>query len=431
MIVDFTVENCLSIKDEQLLSMVVEKDFDHLSGNIYQFNDKISLLKVAAILGPNGSGKTNMIFALDSLIDMATRSDMFKEGDNIPYYVPYELSDSSLEEPTKFEIEFITGGDRYSYYIEFDEINILKESLNVYHSTKPSKIFDRTSPENWQDDDGISFGAQYKGGKKRHAFFHNNSYLAIAGSKPDSPQLIRDIYNYFRKKITAVLNDSQPTMLGWETDKSALNAMKCLMSNLGLGIADFEIEYGDIDEKQEKFLSTFPKHMREKVKKEISKSIKYGHYKEDGTIHFIDDDYESLGTRKLFDYLPNMLHSLRHGTTLVIDEVSTNFHSHVLDLIVKLYNDPDVNVNNAQLIFTTHDIMIMKSKSLRKDQIYLAEKTNGATDYFSLDDFDSSLRNNSPFEKWYYDGRLGAVPELEYDAIARNVLKVVSGDNNA
>lgn len=425
MIIDFTVENCLSIKEEQTFSMVAEKDKAHLPENLFRYNDKISVLKTAAIFGPNGSGKTNLLFALENLSDIIISSNTYKEDDIIPCYLPYELSNETIGKATKFDIEFIVDEKRYSYIVHFDQHNILYEALFTYPSVKPAKIFERTSPNNWTDDDGITFGSYYKGGKKRHAYFPSNSYLSIAGNSPESPKFIRDIYKFFRLRLRIRLSESPQPIFGWDDDPSARRVMQCFMTNLGLGISDFKIEHGELDENQEKIISSLPKSMQDAVKKEMSKSVKYGHLTEEGKIHYIDDDYESLGTRKLFDYLPSVLLTLKKGDVLVVDEVSTNFHSHVLELIVRLFNDPRVNIYNAQLIFTTHDLMVMKSKALRKDQIYLAEKIDGSTEYTSLDEFDSSLRNNSPFEKWYYEGRLGAVPQLEYETISNNVRTLV------
>jgi hypothetical protein len=68
---------------------------------------------------------------------------------------------------------------------------------------------------------------------------------------------------------------------------------------------------------------------------------------------------------------------------------------------------------------------VLNSSNLRKEQIYLSEKVSGKTEYTSLDEFDSTLRNNSPFEKWYSDGRLGAIPELNYRDIASSVRSLV------
>ncbi|WP_394354092.1 ATP/GTP-binding protein, partial [Methanothrix sp.] len=61
MLLEFSVSNFLSIKDEITLSMVASTD-KFLSKNTIQFNKNI-LLKSVAIYGPNASGKTNILYA--------------------------------------------------------------------------------------------------------------------------------------------------------------------------------------------------------------------------------------------------------------------------------------------------------------------------------------------------------------------------------
>ena len=62
MIVDFTVSNFRSFKDEQTFSLYTETPGTHLLDNIsYPGNDKIGLLKSAGLYGANASGKSNLI----------------------------------------------------------------------------------------------------------------------------------------------------------------------------------------------------------------------------------------------------------------------------------------------------------------------------------------------------------------------------------
>ena len=72
MLVQFKVKNFLSIKDEQVFSMVAdnaikEKDMDNTDG-VFDVNDNLSLLKAAAIYGANASGKSNFIRAFATFL---------------------------------------------------------------------------------------------------------------------------------------------------------------------------------------------------------------------------------------------------------------------------------------------------------------------------------------------------------------------------
>ena len=77
--------------------------------------------------------------------------------------------------------------------------------------------------------------------------------------------------------------------------------------------------------------------------------------------------------------------------------------------LIQLFNSPQVNRLNAQLIFTTHDTNFLSSGNLRRDQIWFTEKNEeGATDLYPLSDFHSRPTDN--FEKGYLQGRYGAIP---------------------
>lgn len=90
-------------------------------------------------------------------------------------------------------------------------------------------------------------------------------------------------------------------------------------------------------------------------------------------------------------------------------------HPHLAALLIRLFNDSEVNKVGSQLIFTTHNIELMKSENMRRDQIWFTEKKKGVTEVYSLDEFDKEkVKANSPFNKWYDEGRFGGVPLINY-----------------
>ena len=99
-------------------------------------------------------------------------------------------------------------------------------------------------------------------------------------------------------------------------------------------------------------------------------------------------------------------------------QIESSLHPHLAELIIKLFNDPSVNVNHAQLLFTTHNMALMNQHTMRKDQLWLTEKHQGVTSISSLEDFnEDSLKSNSPFAKWYDEGRLGGIPAVNYGVV--------------
>ena len=83
--------------------------------------------------------------------------------------------------------------------------------------------------------------------------------------------------------------------------------------------------------------------------------------------------------------------------------------------LLELFNDTGKNPNNGQLIAATHDVSLLDPKIFRRDQIWFTAKNSyGATDIFSLDEFDKNeVRKNTPFDKWYLTGRFGALPLID------------------
>jgi hypothetical protein len=66
----------------------------------------------------------------------------------------------------------------------------------------------------------------------------------------------------------------------------------------------------------------------------------------------------------------------------------------------------------------------MSPDLLRRDQIWFAEKSNGASRFFSLDDFDKKKDTpTSPFARWYAEGRFGAIPSIDYGGVVKLLRK--------
>ena len=162
-----------------------------------------------------------------------------------------------------------------------------------------------------------------------------------------------------------------------------------------------------------------PKEIWKKLTNELSRKVVFHHISESGDLVPFEKKMESRGTLRIFTLIPFFMMVLRTGSTLIVDEIEASLHPHIAELIIKIFNDPTVNLKNAQLIFTTHDMALMSQNVLRKDQVYLSMKSlEKGTEYICLDDFDNSLKDTSPFAKWYDEGRLGGLPVINYRDIS-------------
>ena len=93
--------------------------------------------------------------------------------------------------------------------------------------------------------------------------------------------------------------------------------------------------------------------------------------------------------------------------------MDSGLHSYITQLIVDIFRNARINRNNAQLIFTTHDVNLLDQNTIRKDQVWFTEKDQyGASEIFSLSDFED-VREDSLFAKWYLNNKFGGVPSLQ------------------
>ncbi len=434
MIIDFTVTNFRSIKDEQTFSLYAQTPGGYLTENVsYPAGDKIGVLKTAGFYGANASGKSNLLLAFHVLRYIIMGSGNLKDGDAIPCYEPYLLSEDSKSSPTRFEVEFFvpsseskqTKALRYRYCVAFTACKIVEESLFSYPSSQQAMLFNRGTEDTWQT---VTFGSLYKGGKKRLPFFANNSYLSKAGDSADTPQMIRDIYNYFRKNLTHLDANERLHRLNWLEETELVEKVAVLLSLVDIGISNISVQ-----ERTDSDVIQLPTDIPEDIKKLILKDRKYKplflHSTEAGNMELFEEEKESDGTIKLFHLAPLIIETLSEGGVLIMDELDNSMHPFMAELIIKLFNDTRINKGNAQLIFSTHNINLMSSELLRRDQIWFTEKQQGMTRFYSLDDFDKKkIKPQSPFNQWYAEGRFGAIPAINYQGIVE-LFNVAGGVN--
>lgn len=421
MLVDFTVKNFRSLRDEQTLSFYAENRGTHLPENIRFPVKDVAVLSSAGIYGPNASGKSNVLLALKALYWLIDNSHLLKENSVIPVYEPYKLSAESIEAPVFFELEFVVEETRYLYTVHFTRREVIYEQLRYYSvgekRTTLALLFERNKDDDW---DSMSFGGHFKGGARKIPFFKNQAYLSKAGNTPDAPEFIRKIYQFFSKSAYFIKQGKISLKPSWKLNKELVKGVSYFLNSLDDGITNIKVVERDVD----KFISNLPKDIPDEIKTNILDDISFEVFLErqtkNGFKALLSLEEESDGIRSMMDSLPLLMQVIYSGSVLVWDELETSLHPHIAELVVSLFNDPAINKNNAQLLFTTHNLALMNSKKMRKDQLWLIEKIDGVSELISLDEFASSqLKNDSPFAKWYYDGRLGGLPSIDYAAIKR------------
>ncbi|HBT4743527.1 TPA: ATP-binding protein [Klebsiella pneumoniae] len=412
MIVSLKVENFRSIKEEVNFDLRSSTS-NHLSNNLLvlpKSNERV--VRTVGIYGPNASGKSNLLKVFSALNYLVEDSFSLKEGEDIPCFEPYSLCQTTISKPVKFEIDFVVNDLKYKYKIHYLQKEIILESLDCFYSKQSSNLFYRVN-NGWEN---IKFGAQFKGGVKKIPFSKNNSYLSKIGTVAEAPEIAKVVYEYFSQLICPIGMDSSFNVLHLEDEK--FRDILIRFAGDFLSLVDTGINKLRIVENKEldiKLPDEMPEEMKRRILAENRFSFKFEHDMEGGECADIDIENESAGTRRLFELTPALISGFFINRVLIIDEIDHSMHPHLAALLIRLFNDSEVNKVGSQLIFTTHNIELMKSENMRRDQIWFTEKKKGVTEVYSLDEFDKEkVKANSPFNKWYDEGRFGGVPLINY-----------------
>jgi AAA15 family ATPase/GTPase len=419
MILQFKVKNFRSYRDEIVFSMEPNSS-EAKAFNYHQFatanNQIVDVLKVAMIYGGNASGKTNVIRAIYELIYLIHNKP--KVNQNLRINDSFKFDDSTLDEPSEFDLTFI-GPDnlKYHYFVKISENIIKEEELNYYPNGKITNIFTR---EKYNPLNTVQIGVLGNSFGKRKTINVFENQLLISKFGDDEPhELISRIYQYFSSiNIINATNEKHLESIERDTSKNLLEneelffKVKRLIKWADTKIDDIEIvkqiydrKGNRIDEEPRNRLTGPNPFDVFGIHKRYNNNSIVGE-------HSLEFRNWSHGTQSLYKLGGEIINVLEIGGTLIIDELDTSLHPFLTKMIVMLFQSNKINIHGAQLIFTTHDVTLLDRDLIRRDQVWIAQKSEqGATDLYSLQDFDD-VREDTPFEKWYLAGKFGGLPKI-------------------
>jgi len=423
MLVEFSVGNYRSIQEKQTLSMVAADNETMLDSNTFPVpnNDDLRLVTSAAIYGPNASGKSNLLKAIQVLKNLVINSaSRMQIGDKLPVE-PFRLNSESAKKPSSFEVIFIHEKIRYEYGVSLNRERVFEEWLIAYPNEVQQNWFSREylpDDPKFQPDEGYkwSFGKGLKGEKKRiQRFVRSNSLFISHAAQNNHPQLT-EVFDFFQDELKIILHIDTPFIVDDTNNEGYYNYMVKLLNEADIGIADLKIEI--IPETlNDDMIHRIQQEMQKLGINAISKDIPDFGRLDIITVHKMNDsdktvefeiDEESDGTKRLFEIAGYWLYVLQNGEILIIDEIDRSLHPVLSKALIKMFNNPEINKNNAQLIFTTHDTTLLDGEIFRPDQIWFTEKDNSMTKLYSL--FDFRPREDESLQKGYLLGRYGAIP---------------------
>lgn len=416
-IIEFKFANFKSYKEEVAIDFTALES-DYLAMNTFPYNAENttgSLLKTIAILGPNASGKSNVIWALRAFHYFIGESRKFAVNSKMQHD-PFLLHTERTDAPSTFYMKFVLKETIYSYQFSYDSTHFLSEQLiKCTPNEEQHTIFNRL-------DTGVVFSDNEVFCKFLNKHKHTTvlpNHLVLSESAIWEPNILQNIYAELSSIHTEVtyghinLKGNASTIAEFilrDNSSMITKQLEKLLTISDIGINSMNIiRHGD----QEFVL---PNTLSEDVKKEIIErnrwEFKFGHKNRNNEVIEFQIDAESVGTQHLFTLGSIILNTLKKGGVLAIDEMNLAIHPQLFKMLIQLFHEPKSNPKNAQLIFTTHDTTIVSDNTMRADQIWFTEKNEyGESDLYSAQDFED-MQICVPFEKWYRAGRFGAVPNI-------------------
>lgn len=397
MLYQFSFKNFKSYKKETIFDMRAENIKEFKESLIIDRNGE-ELLPVSVIYGPNAGGKSGLLEALVCLISIVIKPRIIlrnkeeKEYRNFAFYneiKPYAFDNESIKKPTEFQIFFSTNISEYKYNISMYKDMIVSESLykKEFKGKKPARIFERKNNE-------IALGEILKKANVSTTVNNNIPYLTFL-SITNNIGIINDVIYWF-ENITAINYAKQSSETNIQIyDNENKRLVLQILELMDIDIYDYRTE----ENEDKKIVNVFTKHKIENNEYELN---------------FKD---ESEGTRKIFSLIPNIIDALMNGGLLIMDELDAKLHPKLLKYIIMIFKDKNVNSKNAQIIFTSQDLITMNNQIFRRDEIWFACKNeNKESEIYSLyeirDEDGEHIRANASFSKQYLSGKYGADPYL-------------------
>lgn len=416
MLIEMSVANFRSLRDRQTFSLTKAKGDEQVAGNTFKTvaANEFELLRSAAIYGPNASGKSNFLLALQIMKRVVLESaTSLQRGDKLPV-TPFRLNQTTAGQPCEFEVTFIVNQVRYQYGFAATQERIHEEWLLAYPRGRAQRWFGRTWDAQRQRYDWES-GSNLSGEKQLWQKSTRDNALFLSTAVQLNSEQLQPVYDWFKNTLRmANIRGWDPTFSVslCETDKKA--RVMDFLHAADLNIEDILLEKEPFD--VQSLPAEMPEHVRELIAGDMKGkqivNIQTVHKDSDGKLVVFDFDDESDGTKKLFAFAGPWIDALTNGYVLFIDELHDNLHPRLVQFLVQLFHSNETNPNNAQLIFTTHETSILNQEVFRRDQIWFCEKdSEQATVLYPLTDF-SPRKGRENLELAYLSGRYGALPYI-------------------
>jgi len=414
MIQEFRTKNFMSFKEEQVLSFEATSDTTSLEYLTYEIKPNLRLLKMAIIYGANASGKSNLLLAIQRIWSV-----LFYPKNNKDEKITFSPFALTKNIPTESGIIFYLHSIKYQYTISYNEENVLFERMEYAPNGVMSLFYqrefvgvDKVPIIKFGDLLGIS-------SKSKKTLIDNtlnnhtllSTYLKISvDAEP-----FKIVHNWIKDYVHEVnQNDSLLDV----TKEILTDKVKTKFVLESLCKADFNITQFELTEIKKEIPKNFreriendpqfTKSIKDQLLKETKEDILFQHHTKNGDFTLTSGS-ESTGTCFYIKLLDRLYEMVNHNHIFLYDVIEKNIH---YDLLIHYLSHFMMNSQASQLIFTTHDQLLLDEDFIRRDMVWFTDKSKetGGSELYSASDF--GLHKNVSLYKAYKVGKLGAKPEL-------------------
>lgn len=433
MLLRVILKNFLSFEDEVQFDMFPNMRKESLLNHITMAAGVLPTLRMAAIYGANGAGKSNMLKGVHFIKRLVSKKDFLNQSKVSRYF--YALKKVPASQPINLTIEFVTkAGKAFIYYVEIGEDGIKSEVLQESGlGAKENKdVFTR-------EGDTLSFAVKPSDEVQQmiKAWSEKNPFASLLTINDDMPVLsdknIDIVKNWFQEELVLInFHSLNPALIELLRRNKKITAFtSALFKAVDLGINTVKVQTEDFDEwirshneeqlPIEEFIEELNKMqsggISEITKNRITRNftiedgvrkisqLMFEQFGKNGFSKDMDIVAQSDGTVRLLTLVPSFYDAIKNSKTVLIDEIEHSIHPHLIRELVKFFSQQETT---GQLIFTTHETCLLDQKLIRTDEVWLVEKKDGSTHMYSLNDF--KIHNTINIANGYMEGRYGAIP---------------------
>ena len=391
MLVGFSIKNFRSIAAVQSINFVASGDPSHEMTHCVEtkFAAVPRLTRTAAFFGPNGGGKSNILFALSVMRDFLLRSPTFSQADIASRYMPF-MAPETIGAPTGFAVDVILGRLRYRYKFTYDSQQILSEELRVFISQKSQLWFGREFNSRTKETKWAPFSPSLSGPRERWRRATKPRALFLSTAAQMNSAHLVPLLDWFDARLDikrpADFGDVKPLVNRLKDTAFKKEALAVLRA-VDVPVADVRIAKSKLP----------------------SLDLFYNRRGDKGSWINLQEDSE--GMRHLLHLLVPILDGAEFGRCVAVDEFDTRLHPLIARSLIELVQSDVAAARGMQFLFVSHDMALLDLDLLRRDEVWFVEADKTlATKVRGLASF--GPRRHEMVAKAYLRGRFGAVPKV-------------------